>query len=127
MTRRRPGPLRRAAPDRRPFPPLVPSPPYAYRNKLRFFATGGVDLPFGLKPAGDPEGCLPVERCLLASRRLGYAIEEVARCVAGELARGIRLPFSAAVFQEMEAGLAVTVEGVPNDREYTGNWRSALQ
>jgi len=108
------------------LPPLVPSPPYGYRNRSRFFATGSADLPFGLKRAGSPEDVLPVARCLLVSPRIEYAFEETARCVGTEMSRGTRLPFTAATFQEMGTGLSVTVEGVPQDREYTENWSEVL-
>lgn len=109
------------------LPPLVPSEPYGYRNKSRFFATGRVDLPLGLKAAGDANDVVPIERCLIVSQRIGYAYQETARCLATEMGRGIRLPFSAITFQEMETGLAVIVEGVSRDREFTENWNRALR
>jgi 23S rRNA (uracil1939-C5)-methyltransferase len=109
------------------LPPLVPSEPYGYRNKARFFATGRVDLPVGLKPAEDANDVLPIERCLIVSERIGYAYQETARCLAAEVSRGTRLPFSAMTFQEMETGLAVIVEGVPRDREFAGNWERVLR
>lgn len=109
------------------LPPLVPSEPYGYRNKSRFFASGRVDIPLGLKTAGDANDVVPVERCLIVSNRIGYAYQEIARCLATEVARGTRLPFSAITFQEMETGLAVIVEGVSREREFAENWNRALR
>jgi 23S rRNA (uracil1939-C5)-methyltransferase len=46
--------------------------------------------------------------------------------VGTEIARGTRLPFTEITFQEMGNGLALIVEGVPRDREYTENWSKVL-